>query len=534
MELSIYILQEELQKQGFAIEKEADAEIFIDGTAYFNVNYLALPENPEQKIICVDAENMELFLANITRFQKRCVICLPECREALLKQPELHSLMVWEKGGDRSRAEEMVAGVFRSYYSWREKIMLQIIEQKDIQMIVDTLSLKVDNPFSLLDNNSFILGRTKNYENLPAGTIWDYMHGSYLSIFDFYTHKEWNEISHQLQRSPETPVLVHPDKDKRHTYYIASLNINGKTNASIGSMDILAPFTKGQIAVMDQVKELLLIYLRTRYRASKSHIYIHQTFNSIMNGKNVPEQEVSKMLDKRHWLMDGSYYLMAFRYPVILNSEPELASYINIIRMQFPKALAAVANQAILLVQRIEDFPLNDKKTQDKTRLFLEKSGLYCGYSFPFYHFGECFHHLDMVLYAAGYAERKRKRLVNYADIQSQHVLYQLSGHTEVSYLAHPQIVKLANSTKKSDRALVDCLYEYLLNGCSISATVRSMGLHRNTIIYRIQKLEELFSIQFDSAPAELRFSFLLSCLIVRTESDEELRAKAGVLTKDL
>jgi len=120
------------------------------------------------------------------------------------------------------------------------------------------------------------------------------------------------------------------------------------------------------------------------------------------------------------------------------------------------------------------------------------------------------------------HTERK-KSLVNYADIQSQHVLYLLSRHTEVSYLAHPQIVKLANSTKKSDRALVDCLYEYLLNGCSISATVRSMSLHRNTIIYRIQKLEELFSIQFDSAPAELRFSFLLSCLIVRTESNEEL-----------
>lgn len=357
------------------------------------------------------------------------------------------------------------------------------------------------------------------------------MLSSRLSIFDFYTHKEWNEISRRLQHSPETPVLVHPDKDKRHTYYIVSLNINGKTNASIGSMDILAPFTKGQIAVMDQVKELLLIYLRTRYRASKSHVYIHQTFNSMMNGKNVSEQEVSKMLDKRHWLMEGTYYLMAFRYPVILNSEPELASYIDIIRMQFPKALAAVANQAILLVQRVEDYSLNDEKTQDKTRLFLEKSGLYCGYSFPFYYFEECFHHLDMVLYAAGYAERKKKSLVNYADIQSQHFLYLLSRHTEASCLAHPQIVKLVNSTKKSDRALVDCLYEYLLNVCSISATVRSMGLHRNTIIYRIQKLEQLFSIHFDRAPAELRFSFLRSCLIVRTVSNEELRAETGVLT---
>ena len=128
-----------------------------------------------------------------------------------------------------------------------------------------------------------------------------------------------------------------------------------------------------------------------------------------------------------------------------------------------------------------------------------------------------------MALYAAGYAERRKVSLVNYADIQAKHFLYLLSRNTEVHYFVHPLIAKLAGSKKKSDQALVECLYEYLLNGCSISATVRSMNLHRNTLIYRIQKLQELFSMQFDSVPAEFRFSLLVSCMIVRAEALEEV-----------
>ncbi|MCD7834546.1 MAG: hypothetical protein LUH00_11265 [Lachnospiraceae bacterium] len=94
MELSIYILQEELQKHGFMIEKEAAGKILTDGTVYFNDKYLTAPDHFNQKIICVDAENRELFLANITRFCGKCILCAPECRDTLSQQPELQSLML--------------------------------------------------------------------------------------------------------------------------------------------------------------------------------------------------------------------------------------------------------------------------------------------------------------------------------------------------------------------------------------------------------------------------------------------------------
>ncbi len=199
-----------------------------------------------------------------------------------------------------------------------------------------------------------------------------------------------------------------------------------------------------------------------------------------------------------------------------MNTEAELASYINIIHMQFPKAMAAVANQAILLVIRAKDYALDTKTMQDKLNTFLDRSNLRCGYSFPFYHFEDCLHHLSQTLYAATQAEASGIPVIYYGSVQTRHVLQLLAQNTELAHMAHPMIVELARSEKKSDRALVECLRVYLLNGRSISATVRALDLHRNTVIYRIQRLQEILNIQFDDMPEESLFSLMLSCLIVQ------------------
>ncbi len=106
--------------------------------------------------------------------------------------------------------------------------------------------------------------------------------------------------------------------------------------------------------------------------------------------------------------------------------------------------------------------------------------------------------------------------MVNYADVQTGHVLQLLSQTAEPRYLAHPTILGLAQSPKKSDRALVECLRVYLLHGRSISATVKTLNLHRNTVVYRIQKLQEILGISFDDLPEASLFSLMLSCIIVR------------------
>ncbi len=79
----------------------------------------------------------------------------------------------------------------------------------------------------------------------------------------------WKEISYQVQKCPEEPILVYPEHDREHTYYISHIIIDGKPNASIGSLDILAPFTGKMRSTLDAFLE------RSNLRCGYSFPFYH-------------------------------------------------------------------------------------------------------------------------------------------------------------------------------------------------------------------------------------------------------------------
>jgi len=63
---------------------------------------------------------------------------------------------------------------------------------------------------------------------------------------------------------------------------------------------------------------------------------------------------------------------------------------------------------------------------------------------------------------------------------------------------------------------LVHCLYHYFLNGRNISATADAIHIHRNTLIYRLSKAEEVLNIDIKQTSPKQAFLFIISCLIVQ------------------
>ena len=69
--------------------------------------------------------------------------------------------------------------------SWKSDVLMAMLEKKSMQDVLDIIALKVLNPFSVIDNNSFILGRSAGYDDIPDGTIWDMLKGNSLNVFDY-------------------------------------------------------------------------------------------------------------------------------------------------------------------------------------------------------------------------------------------------------------------------------------------------------------------------------------------------------------
>ncbi|WP_270302530.1 PucR family transcriptional regulator [Baileyella intestinalis] len=76
----------------------------------------------------------------------------------------------------------------------------------------------------------------------------------------------------------------------------------------------------------------------------------------------------------------------------------------------------------------------------------------------------------------------------------------------------HPAFVTLMEYDSEHEGSLLDTLEEFLRNGQSIKDTAENLYMHRNTVIYRLKKIEELTGVDLRDPETSfnLRFSFAI------------------------
>lgn len=503
MDLKLSIIIEKLREKGICVEKKQETDPFIQSVSYACTHEEFTGESILSRVWVFDKRNMHLLETFKKKYDKEgfCYI------------------LCGDEAGESEKVIGAVGNIIAEFSYWRERILLKMLEKDDMQSIIDYMGTKVSNPFVLLDDNGFILARSKGHESIPDGTIWDTMKGNYLNLYDFYSPKEWKKIRHQMDAAGHKHVLFRPEKDVRHIYYAITLYDHGHTIGSIGAMDINGPFTDGQIAIMEMIRDMLEVYLRAEYNAAESGSIITPSFNRLING-DYDLNAVRKSLNKKHWKTDDFFYLLTFDFPEIVNSEIELASWMNLLRMQFPKSMIGLLNKQIVLVVSRKDHDWNDQKQKEALERFLVQYDLYCGISYSFKNFENCRCFCEQSSFAALIASQVVEsvegvgRIVEYKNVQMEHMI-RLMRKDEVKKYCHPAILMLHSSPKKSDQILISCLKSYLTNGRSIAHAAQALDMHRNTLIYRLERLEEILEVHFEYLTDDEIMGLLMSCYIV-------------------
>ena len=87
-------------------------------------------------------------------------------------------------------------------------------------------------------------------------------------------------------------------------------------------------------------------------------------------------------------------------------------------------------------------------------------------------------------------------------------------GSDDIIYLCSPAVLTLTRYDQAFDCNLRDVLFTYLLNGRNIAETSKVMFMHRNTTIYKINKIKELIQHSLDKP--YYRFHLMFSCMLIR------------------
>lgn len=87
-------------------------------------------------------------------------------------------------------------------------------------------------------------------------------------------------------------------------------------------------------------------------------------------------------------------------------------------------------------------------------------------------------------------------------------------GTKDILYLCHASVLTLTRYDRAFNSNLRDVLFTYLMNDRSISETSRQMFMHRNTTIYKLNKIQELIGDDLNNPYT--RHQLVFSCMIIR------------------
>ena len=137
----------------------------------------------------------------------------------------------------------------------------------------------------------------------------------------------------------------------------------------------------------------------------------------------------------------------------------------------------------------------------------------YVGCSFPFRGLEDFLPFYKQAGIALGYAQEQTE---NFSIISAEQIMLKqienTTRDTDLQYWIHPDILHLSEMDRKYPTDNLYTLFIFLLCAGNLTDAAIIMGLHRNTVKYRISKIREIISNDIDSPSSRL---ILLSSMLL-------------------
>lgn len=242
--------------------------------------------------------------------------------------------------------------------------------------------------------------------------------------------------------------------------------------------------------------------------------------------RNITPKEKEYLANDNEILSTLNAYFPTLTFPIVLisirsglhptsNPTKDPSSHINecttLIRSEFNGSLTYSCDSEILVFLPVTGNPGADEDKIKRLFVFLEKHGLRGGASRPIFDLEgfSAFHLQACKAWETGESFEDNAPLYNYDNYAVYHLLEYGSTQHDLMTFCHTSIFILAEYDASHRTDLLETLNVYLNCHCNAAEAASMLYIHRNTMNYRLSKINELTNIDLDNT--ESFFHLLLS-----------------------
>jgi len=271
-------------------------------------------------------------------------------------------------------------------------------------------------------------------------------------------------------------------------------------------IDTLSPFQSSHYMLLEYVAQLALLLLHRRQRAAADQGNPDRVMQDLLSGGRTESPEAQALIDMLHWQRDDAFLCIRLHDQAASPEEiTEHALHAELFRV-FPKGYIMFWDKEQCIILNLSHPELDYSMIRQQISFICRDYCLYGGISSPVYGLNA----LPYAFMQAGigldhaFSLRSEKWVVPFADAALEFILQNIQKQIPGKHLASPELYGLLSHDQKKGTAYYETLRAFLLNERDIPKTSKELNLHRTTLIYRINRIQEMTNLNLDKESVRL------------------------------
>lgn len=391
------------------------------------------------------------------------------------------------------------------FHIWEQRIYNNILNNS---LLKDTLNLCAEalrNPIAVFDLQQNLLFSAGVIPQISSKSgLWDY-------ILNHGRSPEENDIEFDIDTKLAAGRKPFYYQSKNQFYnikrMIAPLYHKNSLFGLLALSDITQPFTQGEYLNVCQIQ----YYMEQAITHTKEFYFsTHHTpwyINQLLRGQAVNHEVLNYNARKIGFIADKRFFLWTFQKSNI--DEKFLENLLpNIAYALDTNMVYYYANQIIVIDQSLKHY--QNKPIHKKLHSLLSQNHLRFGQSMIFDNLTDL--HVAFMQSQIALSQHPSSDGTYFIESYQDYILQAITDLEESDGLVYPAMNRFLEVKENYRNELLICLEKYITSGLNISATANAIFVHRHTVIYRIEKIEDILQIRLQELSENELSLILLSC----------------------
>lgn len=384
----------------------------------------------------------------------------------------------------------IVQGIFEFYNDWTEMVQQAIFEM-DFQKLLDECWFFVGNPVILLDGNNRCLAMCSQYADDEVDSEWSYVAKNKYSSLNFIKKMRRSYPVVDMYRKNSVQLLR---KEQMDVYYDTLTTAIYYQDYYCGRLNVLAKereFNYGDIQVLEYILKIITPSLYMLQ--NQDNLYLNKNvFHDLLKGKEVSANLLKAQLDYLDWKAEDVFQVCLITVAKEYQDVGSRSLISNQIRRNTANVYVTMLKDTVMCIFNLR-FVDREGLTECVKQILHKDIGYTIGFSNPMRGLDQLIRYYEQAQAAITYGKLLNPKKHNFYFYD--YALYYMLENSDVPrlYCAMNSDIKMLDELDRTTGSgwlqLLRCFFD---NECSLVNTAKAAFVHRNTLVYRLNKLSEL------------------------------------------